>query len=98
MLQALHHIQCRFGLVVLVHSQQLVCAFVDAVGAQQGLGVARVFTGHGVGQLQHMQRTQGDVSQVADGRGYDVQRALRIMLRSGRIVCGGQGCCERCAQ
>lgn len=25
-------------------------------------------------------------------------RALRIMLRGGRIACGGQCCCERCAQ
>ena len=38
------------------------------------------------------------VGQVANGRGDDVQGALRIMLRGGRIACGGQCCCERCAQ
>ena len=40
-------------LVVLVHRQQLGARFVDAIGAQQGLGVARVFAGHAVGQRQH---------------------------------------------
>ena len=98
MLQPLHHLLGCLGFVVLVHGQQLVCAFIDAVGPQQRLGVARVLAGHRVCELQYVQRAQGDVGQVADGRGDDVQGALRIMLRCGRITCGGQCCCERCAQ
>ena len=98
LLQPLHHLLGRLGFVVLVHGQQLVRAFIDAIGPQQRLGVARVLAGHRVCELQYVQRAQGDVGQVADGRGDDVQGALRIMLRCGRIACGGQCCCERCAQ
>ena len=91
LLQPLYHGLCGLGLVVLVHGQQLGRAFVDAVGAQQGLGMARVLAGHGVGQLQHMQRAQRDVGQIANGRGHHVQGALWIMLRSRCIACGAQG-------
>ena len=77
--------------VVLVHSQELRGRFVDAVGTQQRLGVARVFAGHGIGQLQQMQSTQGDVGQIADGRGQHVQAALRIMLGTGGRLRGVQG-------
>ena len=86
LLQPVHHVLRGFGLVVLVHGQQLAGALVDAVGTQHGLRVARVLASHRVGQLQHVQGPQGDVGQVADGRGHHVQRALRIMLRSGGVV------------
>ena len=91
LLQPGQHGLGRLGLVVLVHGQQLCAGLVDAVGAQQALGVARVFAGQGVGQLQHMQRAQRDVGQIADGRGHHVQGALRIMLGSRRVVRGAQG-------
>ena len=65
--------------------------FVNAIGAQQGAGVARVFAGNAVGQVQQMQGTQTDVGQIADGRGHDVERALRIMLRSAGFVRSAQG-------
>ena len=91
MAQAVHHVAGGLGLVVLVDGQELCPALVDAVGAQQRLRVARVFTGDGIGQLQHMQRAQRDVGQVADGRGDDIERALRIMLRGRRIARGAQG-------
>ena len=41
-----------------MHGQQ---GFVDAVVAQHRLGMARVFTGDGLHQLQHMQRLQAQV-------------------------------------
>ena len=44
-----NHLLGGLGLVVLVHRQQLGAVFVNAVGAQQGLGVAGVFAGNGVG-------------------------------------------------
>ncbi|MNX74628.1 hypothetical protein D3C86_1060740 [compost metagenome] len=83
-----------FGLVVLVHREQLGAGAVDAVGAQQALRVARVLAGDGVHQLQHMQRAQRDVGQVADRRGDDIQRALRIMLRARGVERGRQGRAE----
>ena len=98
MLQERNHRLRGLSLVVLVQRQQLGAAFVDAISAQQAVRVARVLAGQRVGQLQDVQGAQRDVGGVANRRGDDVQRALRIMLRSGRIVCGGQGCCERCAQ
>ncbi|CAN6484063.1 unnamed protein product [Victoria cruziana] len=64
---------------------------LEAIGAQQGLGVARVLTGDGVDELQHVQGAQRDVRQVADGRGHHVERALRIMLASGCVMRGAQG-------
>jgi hypothetical protein len=45
-LQPLHHGLGRFRFVVLVHGEQLRCRFVDAVGTQHGLGMARVLAGH----------------------------------------------------
>jgi putative endonuclease len=67
---------------------------VDAIGAQQGLGVAGVFAGHGVHQLQHVQRTQADVGQVADGGGHHVQGTLRIMLRAAAASRAAAGQCK----
>ncbi len=83
------------GFVVLVHRQQPRAGAVDAVGAQHALGVARVLAGDGVHQLQHMERAQRDVGQVADGRGDHVERALRIMLRTRGVVRGREGGAER---
>jgi hypothetical protein len=74
------HVLRGLGFVVLVHRQQLGAGLVDAVGAQQGLGVARVLAGDGIHHAQDMQGPQADVAQIADGRGHDVQRARRIML------------------
>ena len=48
--------------------------------------VWRVSSQTTVGQLQHVQGAQGDVGEVADGRGHHVQRALRIMLRNDGVV------------
>ena len=89
--QAGDHGLRSLGLVVLVHGQQGRARFVDAVGAQHLLGVACVFTGNAIGKPQYMQGTQGDVGQVADGRGDNIQAALRIMLRTGRIFGGLDG-------
>ena len=91
LLQAQYHVLGRLRFVVLVHGQQLGGSFVDAIGAQRGLRVARVFAGHGIGQLQYMQCPQRDVSQVTDRRGHNIQRAVRIMLRSCRFACGAEG-------
>ena len=74
---------------MLVYGEQLGAALVDAIGAQQALGVARVLAGQGVGQLQHMQGAQGDVGQIADGRGHHVEGAGRVVLVAGCI--GGSG-------
>jgi hypothetical protein len=84
----------RLGFVVLVHRQQPGARPVDAVGAQQALRVARVFAGDHVHQLQHMQRAQRDVGQVADGRGHHVERGLRIMLRTRGVMRGREGGAE----
>ena len=86
--QPLHHRLRRLRLVVLVQRQQLRRGFVDAIGAQQGLGVARVLTGDQVGQLQHMQGAQADVGQVADRRGHHIQGAARIILLAARLLRG----------
>ena len=91
MAQVADHRDSGLGLVVLVQRQQLPGGSLDALGAQQLLGVARVLAGHRVDLRQHMQRTQRDVGQVADGRGHDVQRALRIMLVRGGLAGGGEG-------
>jgi hypothetical protein len=40
---------------------------------EQLLGLAGVFAGDAVNPLQHVQRAQGDVSQVADGCGDKIQ-------------------------
>ena len=56
-----------------------------AVGAQKLGGNAGVFGAHPVGGGEHRQRAQGDVGQIADGRGDDIQRAgahtlLRLLM------------------
>ena len=89
--QPIDHALRRLHLVVLVHGQPGAGRLVDAIGAQQSLRVTRVLAGDRIGQLQHVQRPQADVGQVADGRGHDVQRGLPIMLRSRRVTRGGQG-------
>jgi putative endonuclease len=53
--------------------------------------VAGVLTGHGIDHLQHVQGAQGDVGQIADGRGHHVQGTSGIMLGTGRCVGGRQG-------
>ena len=90
MAQSRGHFLGGLHFVVLVHGQQLCGRFVDAVGAQQGLRVARVLTGHRIGQCQHVQGPQGDVGQIADGRGHYIQAALRIMLGTGGGLRGVQ--------
>ncbi len=91
LLQALNHHLRTLCLVVLVHCQQLCGSFVNAIGPQQRLGVAGVFTGHHIGQLQHMQRAQADVCQVANRCGHHKQRARPIIL----VACRLQGCTQR---
>ena len=86
------------GLVVLVHGEPLAGGFVDAVGAQQAMAVARILAGQGVGQLQYMQSAQRDVCQVADGGGHHIQGALGIMLRAGCMACSVQNGGKRGAQ
>ena len=83
------------GLVVLVQGQQLRAGRVDAIGAQQALRVARVLAGDRIDDLQHVQRAQRDVGQVADRRRDHVERRLRIMLRARGIARGLQGGAER---
>jgi putative endonuclease len=76
---------------VLVQRKQALARTVDAVGAQQLLRVPRVLASDAVGQLQHVQRAQRDIPQVADGRGHEVERTLRIILRAHRGMRGLQG-------
>ena len=57
--------------------------------------MAGVLAGHRIDDLQHVQRAQRDVRQVADRRGDDVQRRLRIMLRARGIARGLQGGAKR---
>ena len=88
--QSRAHFLGSFHFVVLVHGQKLRGRLVDAVGAQQGLRVARVLTGHCVGQRQNVQGSQGDVGQIADGRSHHIQAALRIMRGTGGRLRGVQ--------
>ncbi|MBN8557208.1 MAG: hypothetical protein J0L74_05970, partial [Burkholderiales bacterium] len=88
-LKARDHVLRGLGLVVLVQRHERLA--VDAVGAQQLAGVARVLAGDGVGQRQQVQGAQRDVGQVADGRGHHVQAAGRIMLRASGGARGVQG-------
>jgi len=81
----------RLRFVVLVQGQQLRAAFVDAVGAQERARVPRVLAGDVVGQGQHMQSTQADVSQITDGSSHHIERAFRIILGTGGLVGGLQG-------
>jgi len=65
---------------VLVHGQQLAARAFEPVGAQQLLGVARVFAGHHIDLLQDMQGTQADVGQVANRGGDHIQCVGRVVL------------------
>ena len=89
--QTLQHPGHRFGFVVLVHGQPVAAGVINAIGAQQGLAVARVFAGHAVHQTQQVQGAQTDVGKITNRCGHHIQRALRIMLRRG----GRMGCCPR---
>ena len=88
--QASHHRLRAFVLVVLVHGNQARPGPVDAVAAQQGLGLARVLAGHRFDQRQYMKGAQADIRQIADGRCHHIQAALRIILRAGRLMRGRQ--------
>ena len=54
----------------------------DAEVAQELPGVAGVFRGDEVHLFQHPEGPQGDVLQVADGRGDDVERADGAHLKT----------------
>ena len=97
LLQQVDHLRRALGLVVLVHGEQLAAGLVESVGAQHLLGVARVFAGDMVGQLQHMQGAQGDICKIADRGRHDVQGPLRIMLSTGCFLGSCQGRGKRCA-
>ena len=58
--------------------------FVEPKIAQQRCAVTGVFAGHHVHDRQDMDRTQGDVGQVADGCRHQVQRARWILLTTRR--------------
>ena len=45
------------SLVMLVNCQQLVRWALQSIAAQHGLGMARVFTGNSIDQLQYVQRS-----------------------------------------
>mmetsp|Transcript_18229 Transcript_18229/g.43763 ORF Transcript_18229/g.43763 Transcript_18229/m.43763 type:complete len:306 (-) Transcript_18229:2098-3015(-) len=75
------HAGAGFALVVLVQRDQRL---VQAKMAQQRAALARVLTGQRIGQAQQMDGAQGQVGQVADGRGHQVERAGRILLAAGR--------------
>ena len=89
--QQVHHAVGRLRFVVLVQRQQLRAAFVDAVGAQEHARVPCVLAGYMVGQGQHMQSAQADVSQIADGCRHHIERAFRIILGTGGLVGSLQG-------
>ena len=61
-------------LVVLVIADG---ARLDAVVAEQLLGLARVLAGDQVDFFEHAQGAQGDVLEIADGRGDEVERRPR---------------------
>ena len=60
--------------VVFAHGQQLG---TDAVCRQKLCRHARVFGAHQIDRLQNGKGAQGDVGQIADGRGHDIQ-GLRL--------------------
>ena len=84
------HLIAGLGLVVLVHRQPLMGRFVDAIGAQQALAVARVLTGNRVGQCQNVQSAQTDICQVANGGAHHVQSGLRVVLHGSGGMRSGQ--------
>ena len=42
--------------------------------------MARVFAGDGVCEIKQVKGSQADICQITDGRGDDIERALRIRL------------------
>ncbi len=66
-----HQLRCFRHFVVLVVTDG---AGRDPVMIEKLLGLARVFTGDQVDAFQHAQGAQGDVLEVADGRGNEVER------------------------
>ena len=89
---------CRLHLIVLMQSEEAGRRCIDAIRAQHGLRMTRVFARDRVGDLQDMQRAQRNVGEVADRRGDDVERALRIMLRGRRLAGCDQSRRKRSAQ
>ena len=81
----------RLRFVVLVQRQQLGAAFVDAIGAQQAVGVARILAGDDVGKAQNLQCAQADIGQITNRRSHHIEGALRIILGTGCFVCSLQG-------
>jgi hypothetical protein len=69
--------------VVLVQGHE---ALVHAQVAQEAAGDAGVFTGHDIGQGEGLDGAQGDVGQVADGGGDEVERAFGILLAAGHVL------------
>lgn len=76
--------------VVLVQGKQLRTCFVNAVTAQQSLGVPGVFAGNAVHQLQYVQGSQADICEVPNGSGHHIECAVRIMLRCRDIAGSAQ--------
>ena len=81
----------KFGglghLVVLVVADG---ARLDAVMAEEFQGLARVFAGDQVNFLEHAQGAQGDVFEIADGRGDEIERRAsdgRASLGTDAIFC-----------
>ena len=56
---------------------------VDVVGAEEGARDARVLGGDQRHLLQDAQGAQGDVFEIADGRGHDVQRPHAVLVAFG---------------
>ncbi|MNT34780.1 hypothetical protein D3C72_1707780 [compost metagenome] len=80
-----------FSLVVLVNCNQLRARLANAVGTEHAVRVARVFASNGVRHLQNVQRAQGDVGEVADGRGHGIERGGRVLLLACGFFGGWQG-------
>lgn len=75
LLQPFHHLLRCLLFIVLVQRQQTRSGRGNAIGAQHLRGMARVLAGNHIHQLQHMQRAQRNVGQIADRRGDQIERA-----------------------
>ena len=92
LLQTCDHLLRSLGLIVFMHGQQwFFRAGGYAVGAQQGLRVAGVFTGNGINHGQYMQSAQADIGQIANRRGNHIQCRFGVMLRARSITRSSQG-------
>ena len=92
--RAVFHGQDEFGgageLVVFVIADQ---GLVNVVVIQKLQGVARIFAGDVVHLLEDAEGAEGDVLQVADGRGYQIEAALARGFGMGAL--GHEMCCIR---